>query len=320
MARQPVQSIENSFINGLVTEATPLNFPQGAVKETFNCVFNEDGSVSRRFGFDFESNYVTKNINRANSAISTYLWQNVSGNGDLTVVVVQIGATVYFWKTSTTGTYSSGAISSSVTLTPVSGATSVETVEAQFADGNGYLFITHPFCEPMRVTYDTGTDTVSATNITVKIRDFEGATADPQGIDERPTSTLAGLNVSHRYNLHNQGWTTTNLTAWDTAQTTMPSNADVMWRFKNGLDNYDFTSSVIDRITAGNTRAPNGHYILTLSNQDRDTATGLSGIAATTTGAYRPSTCAFFAGRMFYSGINKSGFKMYLIFSLLMVV
>jgi hypothetical protein len=37
--------VENSFINGLITEATGLNFPEKAVTETSDCIFDIDGSV-----------------------------------------------------------------------------------------------------------------------------------------------------------------------------------------------------------------------------------------------------------------------------------
>lgn len=309
MPQQTGVTVENSFINGVVTEATGLNFPDKACTEAYDVEFDIDGSVYRRPGFDFETNWTTKTINRDNKVINTYLWQNVSGDGNVTVIVLQVGATLYFYAANGTGVFSTGAIAGTVSLTGVSGAPIVETIEAQFTDGNGYLIVTHPYCDPIRVTYDVDAQTVTPETITLKIRDFEGALADNLAVDERPTSTLAGLTASHAYNLYNQGWTTDNLTAWDTAQTTMPSNADVMWRFKDSSDNFDASTTSIARITSGNTPAPKGHYILTLADQDRNTASGLSGVSSTTTSYQRPSVCAFFAGRVFYAGINYVGFN-----------
>jgi len=314
MPRQAGVVVENSFKNGFVTEASGLNFPENAVTEAFNCEFQFDGSVKRRLGFDFESNYTTKAINRTNNVVNTYLWRNVAGKGEVSLLVVQVGATLYFYRTAGDN-FSSGAVSTAIALTPVSGAPTPETVEAQFSDGNGFLFVTHPYCEPMRVAYDTTTDTASFANIFLRVRDFEGAAGDTFNVDERPTSTFAALNEHHKYNLFNQGWTTANLTAWDTAQTTMPSNADVMWRFKNATDDLDFTTASIARITAGNTPAPKGHFILILANQDRNAAAGTTGVTATTTSFQRPSTTAFFAGRVFYAGINHVGFNSKIYFS-----
>lgn len=314
MPQQNIVSVENSFINGLITEATGLNFPESACTDTDNCVFDFDGSAYRRQGVDFEQNFSTKIINRASRAVNSYLWQNVSGNGNVTVLVLQIGNTLYFYETTGTGNISQGAVNSSVTLTPVAGAPTTETVEAQFSDGNGYLFVTHPYCDPMRVAYDAAAHTATPTNIVLQIRDFEGAVGDPNVVDNRPTSTLAALEVNHKYNLYNQGWTTTNLTAWDTAQTTMPSNADVMWRFSDATNNFDASTASIARINSGNTPAPKGHYILNLANQDRNAASGIL-VNSTTTSFYRPAISAFFAGRVFYAGISYPGFNSNIYFT-----
>src|SRR5687767_6698551 len=245
MPQQAAVVVENDFSGGLVTEASGLNFPEKACTETYNCEFNMDGSVRRRLGFDFEADWTTKDINRTDKVVNTYLWKNVAGNGDLTLFVLQVGLVIYFYEVIADQGFSAGAIASSVTLSPVSGAVDSELIEAQFSDGNGYLFVTHPNCDPVRISYTVATQTATGTSITIQIRDFEGAVADPYAVDERPTSTLAALNDAHEYNLRNQGWTTTNLTAWDTAQTTMPSNADVMWSFKDTTSDFDASAAAI---------------------------------------------------------------------------
>lgn len=306
MARQLAEHVENSFVQGLVSDATGLNYPENACTETYNCVFSFDGSVTRRLGFEFEGNHGTKSINRSGAAVSSYVWRN-SGTSELSLFVLQVGATVYFYEMDDpSGTISSQALSSTVALTGVSGAPDVAPVECQFTEGNGLLFILHPYCDPRYVSYNPSTQTVTATTITLKIRDFEGATADPYGVDERPTSDYASLNVHHKYNLLNQGWTTANLTTWDGGRTDMPSNADVMWYFKNASDAFDL--AVVNNQVIGNTAAPKGHFILTLANQDRNTASGLTGLTSTTSGYQRPRTAAFFAGRVFYSGIEAPGY------------
>jgi len=315
MPQQSTVAIENSFVKGLVTEATGMNFPDQAVTETYDCIFDIDGSVYRRTGFDFEPNFTTKTIDRANRAIRTYVWQNVAGNGNTTVIIVQIGNTLYFYEADGTGIFSTGAQATTVTLTPVAGAPTPETVEVQFTDGNGYLLVVHPYCEPMRIAYDISAHTATASNITLQIRDFEGAVNDPYAIDFRPTSTLAALDKYHHYNLLNQGWNDANLTIWDTAQTTMPSNVDVMWRFVDSSNNFVATSAVIASVVQGNTPAPNGHYVLNLANQDRSTASGIASLVSTTTGFQRPSVVAFFSGRAVYAGINAAGFNSNIYFT-----
>src|SRR5215204_1090639 len=108
MPQQSSVLVENSFVNGLVTEATGLNFPDKAVTETYDCVFDIDGSVYRRTGLDLENNHAEKTIDRSSKAIRTYLWENVAGNGNTTVAVVQVGNTLYFYEANGTGIFSTG--------------------------------------------------------------------------------------------------------------------------------------------------------------------------------------------------------------------
>ena len=320
MTQKPAILVENSFVNGLVTEATGLNFPDKAVTETYDCEFDIDGSVYRRTAFDFEDNYTTKTIDRNDSAIKTYLWQNVAGDGNVTIAVVQVGNKLYFYEADGTGIFSTGAQTTTVTLTPVVGAPATGAIEAQFSDGNGYLIVTHPYIDPIRVSYDIASHTATATSITLKIRDFEGITADPYAVNERPVTALGPANVNHLYNLANQGWSITNLNAWDAAQTTIPSNSDVMWQFKNTADDFSAANDSIARITTGNTPAPKGHYILDLATGNRVTAANAEGwsfvsLPASSTSFQRPTTSAFFAGRVFYGGINYSGFNSKIYFT-----
>jgi len=306
---------ENNFKQGFITEATGLNFPENACVETSNCVHELLGTVSRRLGIDKETAGTNKTIDRTGGVINNYLWKNVTGDGTVNFVVVQVGSTVYFYNTGTVESLSLGANAGSITLSTYSpsGATSPKLNDCQFSDGLGKLFIVHPFMEPVYVTYDASGNTFTTTQITISIRDFEG-NDDGLAIDNRPTATLAGLAVKHKYNLFNQGWSTTDLTTWDTAFTTMPSNVDVPWTFKNSSDAFD-PATTINHVYRGNTTAPKGHYILNVSTGDRDTASGLSGTTATASGTARPSTTCFAQGRVWYSGIKFKGFESNLYFS-----
>jgi len=314
MPLQTGSAVENSFKNGLVTEATGLNFPESACTETYDCIFNFDGSVTRRPGFNFETGYVKKTINRTNNVVSTYLWRNVSGDGSVTLVVTQVGSTLYFYRLGTSGV-SAGAVASTVDISVyiTAGAPTTNTIECQFSQGNGLLFVTHPYCEPFYVSYNITTDVATATAITIMARDFEGDVADANAVDARPTSTLAALEAHHKYNLYNQGWTTTNLTTWDTARADMPSNSDVMWSFKNSSDAFD--TATVANIVSGNSPAPKGHFITSAFNIDRDTAAGVSGATATTSGYFRPTTSAFSNGRVFFAGTSAAAYNSKIFFS-----
>ena len=71
MARSQGTLIENNLTGGLVSDANGLNFPPNAVVATNNCVFSENGPVTRRYGFDYETNYANVDILRS-GAIKPY--------------------------------------------------------------------------------------------------------------------------------------------------------------------------------------------------------------------------------------------------------
>lgn len=320
MARNAAVAIENNFIKGLVTEATGLNYPENSCIETWDCEFDFFGRVLRRPGFEFELGSTPKAITKTASVINTYHWKNVTGDGLISLIVLQVGGTLYFYNAGNVSSLSAGAIVSTITLSTYSPALapSPALYDCQFADGLSKLYVFHPYLNNFYVTYDSTLGTVTGTQYNLTLRDFEGAIADPYAVDNRPTATLAGLDVNHKYNLFNQGWckadlTTPELTAWDTAFTTMPSNCDVWWTFKNSSDAFDTTTVV--NSGRGNTPANKGHFVLNVYNQDRNTASGLSNVAATTSGTARSSTGAFHAGRVFYTGINASGYTSKIYFS-----
>lgn len=320
MARTAAQVVENNFVKGLITEATGLNYPENSCTAAWDCEFDFFGRVLRRAGFDFELGAANSAIAKAGCAINTYLWKNVTGDGLITFVVVQVGSTLYFYNATNVAQLSGGLIVSTVNLaTYSSGGTSVALSDCQFADGLSKLYVFHPAMEHIYVTYDKVANTVTATQYSLTVRDFEGQLAlDPYVIDNRPTATVGSVDKHHLYNLYNQGWingdgTTPALTTWDSGRTDLPSNCDVWWAFKNTSDAFDITT--IANGGRGNTPAPNGHYVLNAYNLDRLTASGLTGISNTTSGTARASTGAFHAGRVFYAGVNANGYTSKIFFT-----
>lgn len=320
MARNAAVQVDNNFVKGLITEATGLNYPENSCVETYDCEFDFFGRVTRRRGFDHEPFYSTLSTAKSGLAITRYLWKNVTGDGTISFEVVQIGGTLYFYNTTSSSSLSAGKIASTITLStfaPSGSPPSASLYECQFADGHGKLYVFHPYLDNFYVTYNSGAGTVSGTEYALMVRDFEGATSDPYAIDNRPTATVASMDVNHKYNLYNQGWakadlTTPELTSWDTARADVPSNCDVWWTFKNASE--DFDTTWIARNGRGSTPAPKGHFILNAYNMDRQTASGLV-VSATTSGTARSSTGAFHAGRVFYAGVNSAGYMSKIYFS-----
>lgn len=323
MPRQAGTFTENTFVKGLITEATGLNFPEQAVTQTDNCVFDEKGTVSRRLGFDFEFGYQTTN-NGDTRAITTYRWDAAAGDGDISLLVMQIASTLYFYETD------DGAVSDDLVDTldlspfkPSGSSLLVGDFECQYASGKGYLFVANPAMESIYVSYDPDARTVSATAITLQIRDFEGVD-DGLEVYDRPSV----LSDAHEYNVLNQGWDVDQLDLsgggsdqpldnWDSARGDFPSNADVWWLYMVS-DGLDFNHQKHNR---ANTPAPKGHFILSYYDQERNGLDTISGrvienlTGHRTSGDYRASTIEFFAGRVWYAGTRGSGFANEILFS-----
>lgn len=310
MPRERGVSIENNFSRGLITEATGLNFPQNACTDALNCVFDERGPVTRRSPIDFENGYEDKEITKTDSVVTSYKWKNVSGDGAVTLQVVQVGETLYFYRY-ISGAISPGALSTTVDLTDFEPASAPSPAlnECEFSSGLGYLFVTHPTLEPFYVTFDTSTNTADSFEIDVLVRDYLGL-PDDQDVDERPNS----LDATNEYNIKNAGWyDDAKITDFETAVGDFPSYADVWWIYRDVTGALDF--SLYTEIDRGTTLAPRGHYILNAFNQDRATASGVGGATATTTSYFRPSVSAFFAGRVFYAGVSYAGWESKILFS-----
>lgn len=305
MARRSATSVEKNFTAGLITDFTALNFPENAVTSTENVIYNPSGKVERRRGFDYEENFEFRDIPLQGNIVSSFLWREVNGNGNVNLFVAQVGGTLYFYETDA-NSISNGAVITTISLSTFATPNAVTLAEdpCQYTYGKGVLFVTHRYCEPFFVSFID--NVLTATEISVQIRDLQGVD-DTLDVDERPVSNVASMTKEHKYNLFNQGWyfnTNAALTAWDSARSDLPSNADVWWFFKNSSDAFD-TATIANR-DRGNTPAPKGHYIVEAFNIDRETASGIADLPVVTTNPYRPRVCAFFAGRVWYGGVESA--------------
>ena len=129
---------------------------------------------------------------------------------------------------------------------------------------------------------------------------------------ERPRS----LSALHKYNLYNQGWDQppvptgrdhmyTPLFQWHDILKAYPSNGDVWWTGKgvNKDGQEALTEKAILLISKSTGFAPKGHYIFNAFDVNRSATSGVKGVPSKTSEGFRPSVCAFFAGRVFYAGV-----------------
>lgn len=296
-----------NFVAGLNTEASYFTFPPNTWKEGDNIVPQINGQVRRRLAIDYENLFATASSaatadEHTQWAYGVSVWNSVAGNGDRNFFVVQIGPVLHFYD-AIAGTVSGTKRAFTYDMSThqaagnpsVMGSSLFRTVSA-----DGKLVIVSADTDPIYLTYDTVGDSVSATAITVQIRDFEGLDESPAlTIDQRPTT----LSTTHNYNLLNQGWYATQRNAYFTATGTYPSNAQTWIYGKNASG--DFDSTFLNKIDFGVSPAPKGRYILNLFNKDRSTASGVVGIT-TEVEAYRFTATAFFAGRAWFAGIPNS--------------
>lgn len=336
MPRQQKVSVQNSFIKGLVTESTALQFPQDACTETFNCVFDETGRVTRRPGFDAESpDFTTTIANVATDAYTEFVWNPVAGSGSRTFVIQQKGEILHFYDISTDTTLAGNKLPFTIDLTTAgyqpAGAPTPNSFPCQYAAGRGALVVVNAAVKPLLVQYDSVGNVLTITPQSLTQRDFVGVD-DGLAINTRPaidTTALAASNPAHLYNLINQGWyvggENTNgmadaadiLAQWSVARDDSPSNSDIPSLYRDvstvsgGMlpgQSDVFNPNYVAGINTGNTQAARGHFILDVFSPDREGAMLAEGytvdLVTPPATAARPATTAFFVGRTFYSGID----------------
>lgn len=203
MARNVGTVISNNLSKGLITEATGLNFPDNAVVDARNTIFEKVGKARRRKGIDIEGGAETLQYDESDGVIREFIWQSVHNLGGFTFLVMQIGANIHFFELTVNTSLSGGVQPNSIDLNQykAAGAGDIRGVPASLSSGAGYLFVTHPNCDPVAVRFNIEDNTFEIARLTILLRDFEGV-EDNLGISENPAS----LSSRHHYNLKNQGW------------------------------------------------------------------------------------------------------------------
>lgn len=311
----------SSFVAGLITEAGPLTFPENASFDELNCILFRKGNRRRRLGVDFENNYSLSALTQTlatvrDKAINSHVWTSVAGNGARNFLIIQIDTVLHYYDLSTEP-LSSGkkTFTTDLTTYTASGATDIGSVPISVTSGKGLVFISSQKIEPFSVEYDPTGDSITETQINIQIRDFEGLDEDPAlENDEEP----ATLSISHDYNLKNQGWSSPGegiadpTTTYFTSKAKYPPNSKQWWVAKNSSD--AFEPDLLSKFEAGNTKAPRGHFKLNPFYQDRSTVSGVVGIAVVNEDN-RPEFIDFYAGRVWYFGIESSNINGHVYFS-----
>lgn len=212
----------NNFVRGLVTEASPLTFPDNASLDEDNFVLNIDGTRDRRLGIDYEENQTIVTSPQAipsdrSTPFSTFNWENAGGVNSQELIVVQIGNRISFFD----------ALSENVSSNQI--GTDFEVGEGQvtysFAAVDGSLVVASNTRLISIFDYDGAVLSVQTESL--KIRDHFGVEDivdgedlfDPQLLNTRPSSNRTdfsgtpivapppgSITNAHLYNLRNQSW------------------------------------------------------------------------------------------------------------------
>ncbi len=338
MPKQVAPVEVSSFVAGLITDASPLTFPDNASLSEDNFILNTDGSRNRRLGMDVETggSEISTGITYSSSNTyghSTFRWSNAGFDSSVSLLVVQFGNEIKFFNLGNaiitsevidTHTFAAGTSERTFSYAVVDSILTVATGEADITS----------------FEYDVATNTISSSTSTLKVRDLFGLGVtisssdlkDGNNIAERP----ATINDSHKYNLRNQSWaeprrasnTETDLdpiTHFFSTAAVYPSNSDsvnkALYPDANDTDN-----RVVDRFFAGDlqtnrygsTHAPVGHYIIdaldrgvsraaayqtTIDQNPTITMLDITSLPTDRTegGA---SVVEQYAGRVFYAGFN----------------
>lgn len=327
---KPVQKAEiNSFVKGLISESSPLNFPPDAEKDGENFDLNKDGSRQRRLGVDLESGYTVLStgytaaqIEEGNAAISSFKWVGANKNPNNEFGVVQFGNKLDVFDLAQDIISTDGFIGSvSITGADPSTAFSYSVVD-------GYLVITAGIDTVQVIEWDG----VSLTQTTDRllVRDLWGLPGlDNNDINTRPTT----LSDDHLYNLRNQGWgiprknsagtLTDPLNVYFTTYSKYPANSEVVY---TGLEFQPVTGgSTFERIYPNlyeeqlglEIKAARGYFIIdalrrgisrktvvTENNTKYPQLTYSVSNLKTDITEGGASIVADFAGRAFYAGFN----------------
>lgn len=205
MARAKTNKLYRTFTKGLVTEAGYLTYPEDASTDELNTIISRKGNRTRRPGIDYENSFVLNDVSlTSEKAINEFVWTSAAQNSLHNYLVIQIGTIVHFWKMDDVPV-SNNKVPYTIDLTaykaPTSSDLDIRTNFVQFDSGAGFLFLAHPFVEPLVVEYDPVADTFTTIKVVVQVRDLEGI-YDGLANDQEPLN----LTKEHHYNLLNQGW------------------------------------------------------------------------------------------------------------------
>ena len=288
---------QKEYVNlakGLLTEISPLSFPDGATSHELNFTVNKDGLVrERRKGFSYV--YPLNTFAGATSTLENlFYWR---GSKYAIAILTNAVPETYL------RVHALDANFTAVADVKIADA----IVSTQIAELTNFLVITLSNNDkPILLEYEEATDSILVNTVGLHVRDFE-LVNDGLRASETPTS----LTDNHRYNLYNAGWfvskkdedqsgnpLTPTITSYFNAFSKYPSNADSVGvgMITNSSGVLTFDPEYVRDAGLGNSLTPRGHYVFPIDNYNRTLKIG----APSNDGA--PSTTLTLLGTITLSG------------------
>lgn len=297
------QKTVNTFNKGLITEFSELQFPEGASIDELNCNLSRDGSRSRRLGLEYETDYALSSFTQAEDEIfKVGEWRNAGGINDFTLVVLQHGSTLSFYAKNN-APYSSQEQSFTVDLSVYETADGDSSMSAcQFTSLAGLLIVVSEAINPIYVSYDSVTNSVTVNQIVFRVRDFDWQ-SDVTTLSNRVLN--ASLTAARQYDTKNSGWEGDYggpaLSTYQASRLGYPPLTHPWYSGKNSSDNFDLVTW--EKVYTGSSILGNGRYILNFFNKDRSSASGIGGLPVEVE-ASRFKAVTTYAGRVWYAGLG----------------
>ena len=330
MPKKSIKVEFKNFIKGLITEASPLNFPPEASSDEENFQLNRDGTRDRRLGLGYEQEAVLRALPitleelLANDPV-TFEWKNVASESGSVFLVIQTQQVLSFFDLEASSLSNDG-YKGTITLSQFPANT-----EYSFASIDGRLVAVAGADTICVVEYNGSGFTASYQAL--QVRDLWGVEttgSEENDVAFRPTS----LSNAHRYNLYNQSWgiprkdsagtLTDPVSIYFNSLSKYPSNSETVWP---GLQFQPVSSTqqpfervypnLYEEVLGANINTARGYFIIDVlrrgasraaviaSNKSKYPAMGMATFAAPTDYTSGGATVvAEFAGRVFYGGFG----------------
>lgn len=329
MPKKSVKVEVNSFVKGLITEASPLNFPENASLSEENFEILVNGSRQRRLGLDFEENYnriglVTASDLEADN-INTYVWKSVGSVPNRNLLVVQVGSSLDFFDLNEDNLSNDG-FSGTYDLSIIFPA---GNSRYSFTSVDGKLIVANGSSDLLIIDFTGG---ATFEKFSLKVRDMWGV--DNPATDEDPYFRPTTASFVHQYNLYNQSWGIPR--RWEGAGESSftdpvdyyfayygkyPSSSETVWTaltMKPGSDPYEYMRpNAWGEVLGAVPTAAKGYFIIDALNRGPSRTQAveknkqnfpdmrMETFSAPTDTTPRGASVVFeFAGRVFYAGFG----------------